>query len=57
MHRKLSWSCPWLEYTLFINHLNENIEHFNQVVDRRKATSEALPAGAASDESAETLAE
>lgn len=27
---------PSAEYTLFINHLNENIEHFNQIVDRRR---------------------
>ncbi|MGB3779081.1 MAG: DUF6261 family protein [Tunicatimonas sp.] len=48
---------PSAEYTLFINHFNENTEHFNQVVDRRKATPEALPAEAASDESVEVLAE
>ncbi|MGB3585472.1 MAG: DUF6261 family protein, partial [Tunicatimonas sp.] len=27
---------PSAEYTLFINHLNENIEHFNQIVERRR---------------------
>ena len=30
---------PSVEYTLFINHFNENIEHFNQVVERRRAAS------------------
>jgi len=28
--------APSAAYTSFINHLNENIEHFNQVVERRK---------------------
>lgn len=44
---------PSAEYTLFINHLNENTEHFNQMVDRRKATPEAIPTEAATDEAAE----
>lgn len=44
---------PSAEYTLFINHFNENTEHFNQVVDRRKATPEAVSTEAASDEPVE----
>ncbi|MEM9832320.1 MAG: DUF6261 family protein [Bacteroidota bacterium] len=31
---------PSAEYTLFISHLNENIEHFNEIVDRRKSSQE-----------------
>ena len=31
---------PSVEYLLFIDHLNENIEHFNQIVERRKADAE-----------------
>ena len=34
--------APSSEYTLFINHLNENIEHFNQLVARRKSASEVV---------------
>ena len=48
---------PSAEYTLFINHLNENTEHYNQVVDRRKATVEESAAEAASDEGVEVSAE
>lgn len=33
---------PSNEYTLLINHLNENIEHFNQLVERRKAAPEPV---------------
>lgn len=33
---------PSFEYTLLINHLNENIEHFNQLVERRKPASESV---------------
>ena len=32
---------PSSEYTLFAHHLNENIEHFNQIVDRRRPSTEA----------------
>lgn len=35
--------APSVEYTLFINHINENIEHFNQMVERRKRSGEAVP--------------
>ncbi len=42
---------PSAEYTLFGHHLNENVEHFNQVVERRqqarKASAEAANASAA----------
>ena len=31
---------PSSEYTLFMHHLNENIEHFNQIVARRKPNTE-----------------
>ncbi|WKN41042.1 DUF6261 family protein [Tunicatimonas pelagia] len=27
---------PSAKYTLFINHFNENIEHFNQIIERRR---------------------
>ncbi len=31
---------PSAEYTLFSHHLNENVEHFNQIVERRKQARE-----------------
>ena len=37
---------PSSEYTLFGHHLNENIEHFNQIVARRKQIREAEAAEA-----------
>ena len=42
---------PTPEYTLFINHLNENTEYFNQVVERRK--SEPAEEGDLSDASSD----
>lgn len=34
--------APSEAYTSFINHINENIEHFNQLVDRRKGAGETV---------------
>lgn len=49
--------APSSEYTLFVNHLNENIEHFNQIVQRRKRSGEATPEeeNTASDETVGVL--
>lgn len=43
---------PSAEYTLFGHHFSENVEHFNQIVARRKQTAEA-PTEEATDVSAE----
>ena len=48
---------PSAEYTLFINHLNENTEHFNQMVERRKPVSEEVPEEPLADEPVEGLAQ
>ena len=32
--------APSSEYTLFVHHFNENVEHFNQIVARRRPTPE-----------------
>ncbi len=44
---------PSAEYTLFGHHFSENVEHFNQLVARRKPTAEA-PTEEPTDVSAET---
>ncbi len=36
--------APSTEYTLFINHFNENIEHFNQIIERRRLDNADEPA-------------
>ena len=48
--------APSEEYTSLANHINENIEHFNQVVARRKHGGEAEEADPTSDEAVETPA-
>ena len=41
---------PSPEYTLFSHHLNENIEHFNQIVSRRKPSGETEEAMLSTDD-------
>jgi hypothetical protein len=46
--------APSGEYTSLVNHINENIEHYNLVVERRKNGVETEEADTTSDEAVET---
>jgi hypothetical protein len=46
--------APSGEYTILVNHINENIEHYNQVVERRKSGVETEEADTTSAEALET---
>lgn len=51
---------PSTEYTLFGHHFNENVEHYNQIVDRRKQTAEAsadAEIGASREDTEELISE
>jgi hypothetical protein len=48
---------PSTTYTLFINHFNENVEHFNQMVAQRKPAAENDVPESASDEVVNTTVE
>ena len=46
--------APSAEYTSIINHINENIEHFNQMVEKRKSGLEPEEAAPMDDEAVDT---
>ncbi|MGB3849417.1 MAG: DUF6261 family protein [Tunicatimonas sp.] len=48
---------PTTDYTLFINHFNENVEHFNQMVTQRKPSADSNPLRPAADDLIDALVE